>query len=82
MPRRPLEEISVNIPYREELTLYTRLKIVTLRKEGFLIPNISTRIKISKSTVKKTVNADLYYNNSNSLRCIERPKKYLERDER
>jgi transposase len=80
MPRRPLEEISVNISCREELTLYTRLKIVTLRKEGFLIPNILTRIKISKSTVKKTVNADLHYNNSNSLYYTGRPKKYLDRD--
>jgi hypothetical protein len=80
MPRRPLEEISVKIPYREELTFYTRLKIVTLYKEGFLIPDILPRIKISKSTVKKTVNADLYYNNSNSLYYTERPKKYLKRD--
>jgi hypothetical protein len=80
MPRRPLKEISVDIPCREELTLYTRLKIVTLRKEGFLIPDILTRIKISKSTFKKTVNTDLYYNDSNSLCYIERPKKYLERD--
>jgi hypothetical protein len=82
MPRRPLEEISVNIPRKEELTHFTRLKIVTLCKEGFLIPNILTRIKISKSTVKKTVYADLYCNNSNSLCYTERPKKYLERDKR
>jgi hypothetical protein len=82
MPRRPLEEISVNIPRGEELTPYTRLKIVTLRKEGFLIPDILTRTKISKKTVKKTVNTDLYYDDSNSLRHTGWPKKYSERDKR
>jgi hypothetical protein len=34
MPRRLLAEISANIPRKEELTLYTGSKIVTLREEG------------------------------------------------
>jgi hypothetical protein len=81
MPRRPLEEISVNIPCGEELTPYVRSKIVTLHKEGFSIPDISTHTKISKSTVKKTVNVDLHCDDGNSLHRMERPKKYTERDE-
>jgi transposase len=80
MPRRPLEDISANIPRGEELTPSTRSKIVTLREEGFAIRDISTHTKISKSTIKKTVKIDLYRNGGNSLRRTGRPKKYTERD--
>jgi hypothetical protein len=60
MPRRPLAEISANIPRGKELTLYTRLKIMTLREEGAEISYILKQVKISRNIIKKTIKADLY----------------------
>ena len=80
MPRRPLEQISVNIPRGEELTPYIRSKIVTLHEEGAEIRAISDRLNIPESTVKKTIKADPYRTEGKSLPRTERSRKYTERD--
>jgi hypothetical protein len=81
MPRRPLEVISANIPQGEELTPYTRSKIVTLYEEGAEIRNILTQLKISKNTIKYTLKTDLCCNKDNTLEyLVGRSKKYIERD--
>jgi Helix-turn-helix domain of resolvase len=67
MPRRLLAEISANIPRREELTPYTRSKIVTLREKGAEIGYILKQVKISRNTIKKTIKADLYRDNGITL---------------
>jgi hypothetical protein len=63
MPRRPLAEISTNISRGEELTPYTRSKIVTLREKDAEIGHISKQVKISRNTIKKTIKADSYRDN-------------------
>ena len=80
MPRRPLEQISVNIPREEELTSYIRSKIVTLYEEGTEIRIILDRLNISKSTIKKTIKTDSYRTKDKSLSRTKRPRKYTKRD--
>jgi hypothetical protein len=82
MPRPPLAEIIANIPRGKELTPYTRSKIATLREEGAEISLIVERVKISKSTIKKTIKAHPRRDNGITLSRIRRPRKYIERDQR
>jgi transposase len=82
MSRRPLTEISANIPRGEELTPYIRSKIVTLREKGAEIDHISKQVKISQNTIKKTIKADPYRDNGITLQHTGRPRKYIERDKR
>ncbi len=67
MPRRPLATISANIPRKEELIPYTRLKITTLHEDGAKISNILRRLKISENIIKYTIKTDAQRSEDNII---------------
>lgn len=73
MPRRPLDQISANIPGGEEFTPFTRSKILTLREEGGEIRDVSDCFNISENTAKKTVKAAPYCAEGKSIPRTKRP---------
>ncbi len=76
MPRRPLETISANIPRGEELTPYTRSKIITLHEDGGKIRDTLRRLEISENMIKYIIKADSQRSENNIIQRMNRPKKY------
>jgi transposase len=81
-PRRPLGEISGNIPKRRELTPYERGQIISAAKCGVKPGAISTELSLSRRTVRTTISSEPLRKNSASQPRSGRPRTYSEHDER
>jgi hypothetical protein len=81
-PRRPLGEISGNIPKRRELTLYERGQIIGAAKCSVKPSAICTELSLSRRTVQTTIDSEPLRKNGASQPQSGRPRTYSERDER
>jgi len=81
-PRRPLGEISGNIPKRRELTPYERGQIIGAAKCGVKPSAICIELSLSRCTVRTTINSKPLRKNGESQPRSGRPRTYSERDER
>ena len=72
--RRPLGEISGNVPKRKELSLIARAQIIGAAKCGVSQSAISRQLSIPRSTVQYTLAKDQLRNNHKSLPRAGRPR--------
>ena len=78
--RRPLGEISGNIPVGHELTVNDRAQIVGAVKCGVRIADAARALNFTPSTVKTTVRRNSVRHANEALPRSGRPKKATERD--